>query len=241
VIDFMGMYDTILIENYICPYCSDNSDKGFQTKDGPCSLDDYEIGDLFDYERKLKYITAIGSCSSLVCQIEAAKEHVWCFGYYGGFSRSFDVTIELDDEGKITNNVRLTELSNHKGIMEGIVGEFKEDNFKYHYKNVYKNNKFISSNKVEITKNGWLDKFKDAMLEEPCNKTIEYFSPMEEYAAILYLFNIEDGVRAFEYWFFLRHKFANIINALKDMGLEEDVEYASVFLSNDIDVLMELN
>jgi hypothetical protein len=235
----MGMYDTIVIENYVCPYCGDNSNKDFQTKDGSCSMDEFRIGELFDYECKLKYVSAIGSCNSFICQLEAAKEHVWCYGYYGGFSRSFDINIILDDEGKITNDIQLVELNNHSGTMKGIVGEFKEEHFKYHYKNLYVNKKWIKTDKIVITTNGWKDKFKDA--DNNNDKTIEFFTPIEEYAAILYMFNIEDGVQAFEYWFALRHKFRIIIKALRDMGIEEDVEYASVFLSNDINDLLDLH
>jgi hypothetical protein len=229
----MGLYDTILIE-YKCPYCGQVSRVGFQTKDGGSGMYTFEVGDEFDSQ--LKFVRAIGDCRSFVCQLEAAKEAVWTMGYYGGFSRSFDVTIDLDNEGKITDEINIVELNNHVGIMHGKVGEFPGDNFKYQYRGDYKQGKW-QSKKVELKKDGWADKFK---VEHAGTKLMQHFSPGEEYAAIMYMFNLEDGEQAFENWFIMRHKFGGLILALKDIGIKEDNEYASIFLSNDIKDIMEL-
>jgi hypothetical protein len=215
------MYDTITI-TYACPYCGQVSRVDFQTKDGGSGMYTFEVGD--EFSSQFKFINAIGGCRSFVCQLEAAKEAVWTMGYYGGFSRSFDVTIDLDNEGKITNEINIVELNNHKGIMHGKIGEFSD---------------MWQSKKVKLKKDGWADKFKTEG-EHAGTKLMQHFSPGEEYAAVMYMFNLEDGEQAFEHWFVLRHKFRKIILALKDIGIKEDNEYASIFLSNDIKDIMEL-
>ena len=202
----------------------------------------FEVGDEFG-NGQLKFVNAIGDCESFICRLEAAKEAVWTMGYYGGFPRSYDVTIDLDNEGKITNEINIVELNNHKGIMHGKVGEFLGDysKYQYQYRGYYDKQGKWQSKKVELKKDGWADKFKEEKeYEHAGTKLMQHFSPGEEYAAIMYLFNLEDGEQAFENWFVLRNKFTKIILALKDIGIEEDNEYASIFLSNDINDVMKL-
>jgi hypothetical protein len=232
----IGTYDTITFEkkdNFRCPYCNEIIEVGFQTKDGDYFMNRFKVGDVFQgglYAGKFKFITAIGSCESEICQFEAAKESVWNYGYYGGFSRSFDVRIYLDNQGRITNKVELLKLHNHKGLMHGKLGELKgkEDNMKIvRYADYTKlKSKFIPEKKVRMTTDGWLDKFKEDSFD----------GGIKNYENILYFFNIEDGEDAMMLWFILRYHLDKIIECFRfDLGgkPKTDEEVASMFLSNE--------
>jgi hypothetical protein len=101
----------------------------FQTKEGDICMHVYKVGDKFQ-DGQFRRISALGSCRSLTCQLEEAKESVWKYGYYGGGSRGFYVHIYCDSKGRITNKIKILKLTEHKGIMQGILGELKgkEDN-----------------------------------------------------------------------------------------------------------------
>jgi hypothetical protein len=224
----MGTYDTITINDFKCPYCGTKSDIGFQTKDGDYFMNRFKVGDVFQgglNAGKFKFITAIGSCESEICQFEAAKESVWNYGYYGGFSRSFDVRIYLDNKGKITNKVELIKLHFHKGIIHGKLGELKgkEDNMKIvRYADYSKN---IPEKKIRMTTDGWLDKFKEDSFD----------GGVKNYENILYFFNLEDSEDAMKVWFLLRYPLNKIIDYFRfDLGLKTDEEIASMFLSNKL-------
>lgn len=196
----------------------------FQTKDGRCFLKNYRKGQVFD-KGQFRKIDAYGSCGSLICQLEAAKESVWKMGYYGGFSRGFDVIVYCDEKGKITGKIKITKLTSHKGIMKGKLGELKgkDDNMKIVKYADFKKGKWIDAKLKPMTTNGWLDKFEED----------SFGNQKKVYEAILYLFNLEDGEEAFKLWFILRHRLEQIITALgKNLRLKEDEEYASIFLSN---------
>lgn len=224
----MGIYDTIYLKMR-CPYCKEVSEMDFQTKDGNICMHNYKVGDVFQ-NGQFRRINAIGSCNSLTCQLEAAKESVWTSGYYGGFTRSFDAYIYCDLKGRITNKIKIYQLNNHKGIMHGKLGELKgKDNnmkvVKYSYFD--KNNKWIKAKMKPMITNGWLDKFRE-----------EY---RENYGLILYLFNLEDGEEAFKLWFIFRHKFDKIIKILKkQFKIKDDEVFASIFLSNSPEKIYKL-
>lgn len=198
----------------------------FQTKDGECFMKIYKKGDKFD-NGQFRKIEAIGSCESLTCQFEAAKESVWTMGYYGGFSRSFDVWIYCDPKGRITDKIKIYQLNYHKGIMHGKLGELKGkgDNYKIIEYTDFKKGKIIPAKKVRMTTNGWLDKFREDSSDG--GKKI--------YETILYLFNLKDGEEAMKIWFVLRYRLKNILEFLKkELKLKKDEAYASVFLSNNL-------
>jgi len=227
----MGMFDRIWLKTK-CPYCGEISRMEFQTKDGGCYLDDYEIGDIFD-NGQYRFIDATGTCESFICQLEAAKESVWTNGYYGGFSRSFDVLIECDSKGKIKNKFKITNYNYHKGILKGILGELKgkEDNMKVvkYRKWDDKRKKFTEPVMKKMTTNGWLDKFRtdnDAL-----------GGGITNYQNIMYLYNLEDGVEAFKLWFIFRWRLDDVINYIKESLNLNDSEIASVFLSNDVETI----
>jgi hypothetical protein len=48
----MGMYDSIIIEKLICPYCKKKANIYFQTKEGYCVLGSFRMGDIFPLSRK---------------------------------------------------------------------------------------------------------------------------------------------------------------------------------------------
>lgn len=218
----MGLYDKIYMKAK-CPYCKQTSEMEFQTKDGSCFMNVYRQGDKFE-NGKFRRIDAIGSCESLICQIEAAKESVWTQGYYGGFSRSFYVYIYCDSRGRITKHFRVYRLNFHRGIMKGKLGELKgkEDNMKV--VRYTKKGKIIPAKLKSMTTDGWADKFKDDSFD----------NGKETYKAIMYLYNLEDGVEAFKLWFLFRYKTKRIIERLtKELKIKLDEEFASVFLSNE--------
>jgi hypothetical protein len=223
----MGLYDTIYLK-FKCPYCGEISEMDFQTKDGDYCMNEFKIGDVFQ-KGQFRRIDAIGSCDSFTCQLESAKESVWTSGYYGGFSRSFDVYIYCDSKGRITNKFKIYQLNMHKGIMHGKLGELPSKNnyqWKGHWRGKGKNREWISK-KVKLTTNGWLDKFED-------DKTrYSYDTGKPYYEAIMYLFNLPDGEEAFKLWFMLHYRFTKIVSYLKEeLKLKTNEEFASVFLSN---------
>ncbi len=227
----MGMYDSIYLK-FKCPYCKKISKIEFQTKDGECFMGRYKKGDKFEGGRFRK-INAYGSCYSLICQFESAKESVWTCGYYGGFSRSFDSIIYCDSNGRITNKVKVMKLTSHKGIMKGKLGELKgeEDNMKIvRYVSWTKGGKMIDAKMKPMITNGWLDKFRKDSFDDGKNK----------YEKILYLYNLEDSEEAMRLWFCFRYGLDEIIKYLMvKLRLKEDEELASVFLSNEPDDLFE--
>lgn len=198
----------------------------FQTKDGECFMNTYKKGDKFD-KGQFRKIDSYGTCRSLTCQLESAKESVWTMGYYGGFSRGFDAIVYCNDKGKITGKSRIVKLEHHKGIMKGKLGELKgkEDNMKVVKHMDFKKGKIIPAKLKPMTTDGWLDKFKEDSFNDG----------KQAYQNILYLFNLEDGEEAFELWFVLRHKIEGILKILfKELKFKTDEEYASIFLSNHI-------
>jgi hypothetical protein len=234
----MGVYNTITIKNFLCPYgCGEKSDVEVQTKDGEdICMNRYNVGDKYD-NGQFKFIEGIGSCESLMCQLESSKESVWDSGYYGGFSRSFDVRIYLDNKGRITNKVKLLHLNNHKGIMYGKLGELPSNqNYQYkgHWIGKGKNKKWFSK-RVRLTTNGWLDKFQE-------DKTRYFYDTGKPvYRAIMYLFNLKDGEEAFKLWFIFRNRFNKIIKILTEQfKLKGDEEFASIFLSNSPEDIYKL-
>jgi len=220
----MGLFDSIYLKME-CPYCGKVSTMEFQTKDGKCCMNTYKKGMIFDKGRFRK-IDAIGTCESLTCQLEAAKESVWKWGYYGGFSRSFEVYIDCDENGKITDKIKVYKLNNHKGIMHGKLGELKgkDDNMRLVKPIEFKKEKISGPVMKKITTDGWLDKFKED----------SFFEGEKHYRNILYLFNLEDGEEAMKKWFLFRHGLDRIIEILKkEFKIKKDEELASVFLSNE--------
>jgi len=83
----MGMFDSFMLK-VKCPYCGEVSEMEFQTKEGRCCMNTYKKGMIFD-RGQFRKIYAYGTCDSLICQFESAKEAVWIMGYYGGFSKKF--------------------------------------------------------------------------------------------------------------------------------------------------------
>lgn len=232
----MGTYDIVTVENFLCPYCNEKSKVEFQTKDGNYFMNRFKVGDIFQKKHggvvnglgKFRFIEAIGSCESFTCQLEAAKESIWENGYYGGFSRSFDVIIWLDNRGKITNKVEVIDLNNHTGVMHGKPGEKKAEDYQSigHWEGKGKNKKWISK-KVKLTTNGWLDKFKSDTTWDMESKNI--------YEALLYVLNEEDNEDFFRKWFVLRYNFKKMLITIKEkLKLKDDEEFASLFLSNDM-------
>ncbi len=63
-------------------------------------MNTYKKGMIFE-RGQFRKIYAYGTCDSLICQFESAKEAVWTMGYYGGFSRSFDIIVYCDEKGKL--------------------------------------------------------------------------------------------------------------------------------------------
>ncbi len=186
-------------------------------------MNTYKKGMIFD-NGQFRKIDAIGSCESFVCQLEAAKEHVWTMGYYGGFSRSFEVYIYCDERGKITDKIRIYKLNHHKGIMSGKLGELKgkDDNVKFIGRG-WNGKKFLDGRRVLYKTDGWLDKFKEESFDDG----------KRDYKHILYLFNLEDGEEAMKKWFLFRYRLERIIKILeKEFGIKKDEECASAFLSN---------
>ena len=219
----MGLYDSICMEMK-CPYCKEISEMEFQTKEGDYCMTNYHIGDKFQ-DGQFRVVDAIGGCRSLTCQFESAKESVWTNGYYGGFSRSFDVKIFCDSKGRITNKIKIYNLNHHKGIMKGVLGELKgkEDNLK-----LVKPMRFLKSGKITeaeykpMITNGWLDKFKNDSFDDGKNT----------YQSILFLFNIEDCEEAMKLWFYFRYRLERIVLSLKKLNIKGDGELISLFLSN---------
>lgn len=219
----MGLYDSIYLKKK-CPYCGEISRMEFQTKDGACFMREYRKGQIFD-NGQFRKIDAIGSCESFTCQFEAAKEHVWQCGYYGGFSRSFEVYIYCDSKGKITDKMKIYQLNFHKGVMKGKLGELKgkEDNMQVAKPIQFKKGKVIDAVMKKLTTDGWLDKFKKDSFDDGKNN----------YEVILFLFNLEDSEEAMKLWFILRYRLQGIIDSLVETtGIKEDDELASLFLSN---------
>lgn len=222
----MGLYDSIFLK-VRCPYCKEISQMEFQTKDGDYCMNNYKVGDIFQ-SGKFRKIDATGSCESPICQFEVAKEAVWTMGYYGGFSRSFDVIIYCDNKGRITNKLIIKKLWNHKGIMKGRLGELKgeEDNMKIVKFMEWdkKRKKFTKPKLVPMTTGGWLDKFKEDSFD----------GGKVSYKNILYLYNLEDCEEAMKYWFIFRYNLDRIIGMfIKEFKIKTDEEMASIFLSND--------
>lgn len=218
----MGLYDSIYLKKK-CPYCKEVSEMEFQTKDGDYGMDVYRVGDIFQ-NGQFRKIDAIGDCRSLTCQFEAAKEHVWIMGYYGGFSRSFDVYIYCNSKGKITNKMKIYQLNHHKGIMKGKLGELKgkEDNMQVIKSAKFKNGKWNDAKMKKMTTDGWLDKFDED----------SWSGDNQTYQNILYLFNLEDSEEAMRLWFIFRYKLERIFDYLeKKLRIKED-DFVSVFLSN---------
>ena len=234
----MGVYNSVYLKKR-CPYCHEVSKMEFQTKDGKyIFMNRYKVGDKYD-KGQFRRINAIGSCRSLTCQLEEAKESVWKYGYYGGWSRSFSAYIYCDSKGRITNKIKIYRLDNHKRIMRGRLGELKgkEDNMKivkyWHYDKKLKRG--IEAKMKPMTTNGWLDKFKKE----------KYWSDIDQgregYAKIMYLFNLEDEEYAFRLWFLFRHKLRRIIEFLKkELKIKNDGEFASIFLSNNPEELYNI-
>lgn len=230
------MFDSIYLK-IKCPYCNEVSKMECQTKEGRCCLDHYKVGDTFD-NGQFRIIDAYATCESFTCRLESAKESVWTMGYYGGFSRSFDIKVYCDSKGKITNKIKIFKLNSHKGIMEGKLGELKEkdDNMKVvKYAGFNKKGKWVEAKLKPMTTDGWLDKFRD----DKTRWSYQEGKPL--YEAIMYLFNLEDSKEAFTVWFVFRHKLAAIIQVLKEkLNLKENEEFASFFLSNNIEDIMDL-
>ena len=214
-----------------CPYCKEVSEMEFQTKDGECFMYSYKKGDKFD-KGQFRKIDALGTCQSLTCQLESAKESVWANGYYGGFSRGFDVIIYCDEKGRITGKIKVVKLNNHKGIMKGKLGELKgkNDNMKIVKYADFKKGKWIDAKFKPMTTNGWSDKFQEDSFDDG-KKT---------YETILFLFNLEDGLEAFKLWFILRYRLQRIIDYLvKTTKIKKDDELVSVFLSNNLEEIIK--
>lgn len=132
----MGLYDSIYFKTR-CPYCGVESKMEFQTKDGYCFMKEYKVGDVFD-DGQFRKVTCTGSCESVTCQLEAAKESVRKSGYWGGFSRNFDCVFYCDSKGRITNKMKILTFNYHKGFMNGKnwLKSFREDSL-FDSKNVY--------------------------------------------------------------------------------------------------------
>jgi len=221
----MGLYDSIYLK-VKCPYCKETSIMEFQTKEGRCGMYSYRKGHKFD-KGQFRRVEAYGTCDSLTCQLEAAKESVWTAGYYGGFPRGFDVIIYCDEKGKITGKIKIIKLCSHRGTMKGKLGELKEkeDNMKVVRYGDYdkKKRKWIEAKLKPMTTDGWLDKFRKDTFDN------EKYT----YKAIMYLYNLEDGEEAFKLWFLFRYRLERIIEILKGFSITQDKEFASVFLSNE--------
>lgn len=218
------MFDSIYLK-VKCPYCKEGSKMEFQTKDGGCFMNVYKKGQKFD-KGQFTRIDAYGSCDSLTCQLESAKESVWTKGYYGGFSRGFDAIIYCDKNGRINGKLKITKLTSHKGIMKGKLGELKgkEDNMKVVRYSSFKNSRYIEAKMKSITTDGWFDKFREDTFD---NEKVSYSN-------ILYLYNLEDGEDAFKLWFLFRHRLHRILKELKkELKIRNDEVLASIFLSNE--------
>ena len=227
----MGMYDSIYLK-VKCPYCGEVSEMEFQTKEGQCSMYTYRKGMIFE-RGQFRKIYAYGTCDSLICQFESAKEAVWIMGYYGGFSRSFDIIVYCDEKGKITGKIKITKLTSHKGIMKGKLGELKkkEDNMKVVKHVKFKKGKVIDAVMEKMTTDGWLDKFNEDSFD----------NGKQTYEAVLYLYNLEDSEKAMKIWFSFRYKLSKILEFLKKkLKIKEDEVLASVFLSNKIEDIYNL-
>lgn len=225
----MGTYDTILIEMK-CPYCKEISIIDFQTKDGDYCMRIYKVGNIFQ-NGQFRRIAAVGSCQSMTCDFEASKEDVWKYGYYGGFSRNFEAYIYCDSKGRITNKVKVYRMNHHKGCMKGILGELKnkEDNCKYVGGRMTKKG-WYAGKKVYYKTNGWIDKFKEDSFD----------NEKESYKQILYLYNLEDSEEAMSLWFGFRYRLPRIIDYLrKELKIKDDLVFASVFLSNKPEDLID--
>jgi len=221
----LGLYDSIYLK-VKCPYCGEISKMEFQTKEGSCSMDTYRKGMIFD-RGQFRKIYAYGSCQSLTCQFEAAKESVWTRGYYGGFSRSFDVIIYCDEKGKITGKFKITKLTSHKGVMKGKLGELKgkEDNMKVIKYVEFKKGKLTEPVMKKMTTDGWLDKFREDKDSFDNGKQV--------YETVLFLYNLEDSEEAMRLWFAFRYRLPRILEFLeKELKIKQNEVFASVFLSN---------
>jgi len=226
----MGLFDSIYLK-VKCPYCEEVSKMEFQTKDGECFMNTYKKGMIFD-KGQFRRIDTCGSCESLTCRFESAKESVWTMGYYGGFSRGFDATVYCDEKGKITGKFKIIKLTSHKGIMKGKLGELKkEDNMKVVEYADFKGGKWVDAKLKPMTTNGWLDKFKENSFDDE----------KRMYLNILYLYNLEDSEEAMRLWFVFRHRLNKIIDFLKkEFKLKQDEEFASMFLSNKLEDFYKL-
>lgn len=103
----MGMYDSIYLK-VKCPYCGIKSEIEFQTKDLKCILKSYKLGDDTS-NTKLNYLSARGSCYSVICKkymdkIESKKD---CCVF--GFGRIFNAKIYLKN-GIITNKLEIEKI-----------------------------------------------------------------------------------------------------------------------------------
>lgn len=226
----MGLYDSIYLK-VKCPYCGEISKMEFQTKEGSCSMGIYKKGTIFE-RGQFRKIYAYGNCDSLTCQFESAKEAVWTMGYYGGFSRSFDVIIYCDEKGKITGKIKITKLTSHKGVMKGKLGELKgkEDNMKVVKGMEFKKGKFIEAAMEKMTTDGWLDKFHENSFDDG----------KQTYETVLFLYNLEDSEEAMKIWFAFRYRLPAIIEFFKkELKLKQDKEFASVCLSNKLEDIYE--
>jgi hypothetical protein len=111
----MGMFDSLMVK-VVCPYCGADDVVEIQTKDTDAQcLNLYSPGDVVDEDKVLRRLRGTAMCRSPKCKKDAADEDMRERGYVSGFSKCWEVVVDVDAEGRLTDHVSPDHVSPDQG------------------------------------------------------------------------------------------------------------------------------